>query len=438
MHLRNVNIFGFRKYKLQSSKSKTKPKISTISLFEADSDNYSNDKSKSTKTTSCDSRQSGSRFSSSILSGRKSKRRESANKSKKKSNSGKTTRKKLKSFSKMKSRSERILHGTPNKAFTDLGKYREQKEYMLPFEMTSNSGVFCSFVNEDAHSSFRPFNKASSSSSVTNTKVPSPPVESSCVISLCDVNLNKNTDVKELTIIKRDEFPTYQPPWKQCNDYEALETTTATGSVTNLSSITSFSEIAVNKQNPFNAHKLEKHNSNNNEVISRCSKITEELQLKLKERRLITEGADSDSNELDKTKSIINGSSGNETNWHEHDQINTVSSCSCPCHCQSNANKKSTSLENMNSNKNCSYNGNNYYKTQTQKTYHYRQMVSPNSENSLPQTTENSPTILPINRASIRKLMENKAVSENKQKNELERHLTSMIFARLNSCEIVD
>jgi hypothetical protein len=47
MHFKKFNLFGSRTYKLQNGKSSEVSKISSISLFEADSDNYlSNGKTK--------------------------------------------------------------------------------------------------------------------------------------------------------------------------------------------------------------------------------------------------------------------------------------------------------------------------------------------------------------------------------------------------------
>jgi hypothetical protein len=219
-----------------------------------------------------------------------------------------------------------------------------------------------------------------------------------------------------------------------------LETTTATGSVTNLSSITSLSE-AINKHG--NGYIKQNSpmiiiNNNNNELISRSSKITEELEMKLKERRMLTEFS---SDDID-TKSINNEKRQQNSPTEEEDH-ESPNKCSCPCHCQHDI-KKSTNcqavrtknhnnINNLNNHmKNCS---NNYNKHQMS-SYHHRQIAV--ADDNIQTTDENSPSFTPLKRESIRKLMQNKAVSANKQKNELERHLTSMIISRINSCEIND
>ena len=230
---------------------------------------------------------------------------------------------------------------------------------------------------------------------------------------------------------------------KQCNDYEALETTTATGSVTNLSSITSLSE-AINKHG--NGYIKQNSpmiitNNNNNELLSRSSEITEELEMKLKERRMLTECS---SDDID-TKSI-NNEKRQQNSPNEDEDRESPNKCSCPCHChhdvkknkncQAIRTKSHNNINNLNNQiTNCS---NNYNKHQmsTSSSYHHRQMVI--AEDNIQTTDENSPTFTPLKRESIRKLMQNKAVSANKQKNELERHLTSMIISRINSCEIND
>jgi hypothetical protein len=236
---------------------------------------------------------------------------------------------------------------------------------------------------------------------------------------------------------------------KQCNDYEALETTTtATGSVTNLSSITSLSEAPskpigvfihqqfscqkIEKQNNNNnTHTLNNSNNNNNELISRSSKITEELEMKLKERRMLTECISGDENVEEESEISINEKKQSSNDQH-HD------SCSCQCHHHDHKKKSNCQVQirNKKANNNNNINNLNSNYNKHQASYHHRQIV--NNEDNIQTTDENSPTFTPSKRESIRKLMENKAVSENKQKNELERHLTSMLISRINSCEIID
>ena len=224
---------------------------------------------------------------------------------------------------------------------------------------------------------------------------------------------------------------------KQCNDYEALETTTATGSVTNLSSITSLSE-ALQKQNSVfikqNGNSPMISNNNNNELISRSSKITEELEIKLKERRMLTECS---SEEID-TKSI-NNEKRNLSDDNKNEENESPNKCACPCHCHHNNNRKNNSsckpVRAKNNHNINNLNHNNYNKHHTS-SYHHRQIIV--TEDNIQTTDENSPTFTPLKRESIRKLMENKAVTANKQKNELERHLSSMLISRINSSDVTD
>lgn len=111
------------------------------------------------------------------------------------------------------------LYGVANKAFTDSSsKFKEHKEYMLPFDMTSNTGLFTSFVKEDAHSSFRPFPKSySNNASSHRISINQSDDNGSCIMSLSNSNMDlktqKASEIKDVMIIKRDEYPTYQPPW---------------------------------------------------------------------------------------------------------------------------------------------------------------------------------------------------------------------------------
>ena len=87
---------------------------------------------------------------------------------------------------------------------------------MLPFDMTSNGGLFNSFVKEDAHSSFRPFSKSYSNNASSQRISTNQSEENiSCSISLSNINIdNKNQKASEIKDgIRRDEYPTYQPPW---------------------------------------------------------------------------------------------------------------------------------------------------------------------------------------------------------------------------------
>ena len=155
------------------------------------------------------------------------------------------------------------------------------------------------------------------------------------------------------------------------NDYEALETNTITGSFANLSMVTSFSEIidddTNNNNNNNNSTQQQLHQesskslcvNNSNELISRSSKITKELEMKLRERRMIMESKSDKfkpkvihSNELNNINIIESSTSRTSSDlerqlnyWHQSEIIASSScstnsksyemakeSCVCPCH----------------------------------------------------------------------------------------------------------
>ena len=69
------------------------------------------------------------------------------------------------------------------------------------------------------------------------------------------------------------------------NEYDLLETNTMCGSIANLSTVTSMSVETEESHSQV----LSSNCMNKNEHISRCSKITQELEARLKERRQIIE-----------------------------------------------------------------------------------------------------------------------------------------------------
>ena len=262
--------------------------------------------------------------------------------------------------------------------------------------------------------------------------------------------------------------------------------------------------------------------SNNNELISRSSKITQELELRLKERRIAMESntdkfypkilhqsdltqslniphgrnssisthsssnSEASSNDLDALGIIrkLNSKSANSLNAGSSVSQLSVS-CVCPCHSHSH----NQSHSHNNSNSHCHMQSNNknskseaspnhtfQHKCHQQKNHTITNILPSSikaktneslstsySSNSSPTTTVASqvtsskpvrinaitnnnankykkPKIvldgsatLPTKRESIRMLMENKAVSENKQKNALEMHLNTMIGIRAST-----
>jgi hypothetical protein len=96
------------------------------------------------------------------------------------------------------------------------------------------------------------------------------------------------------------EKPTYQAAWKIVpNDYEALELNAC--ALANLSAFTTFTQLfsqetennlaELSKMMTLNTsnNKQNDLSLNNNELISRSAKITQELEIKLKERRKLLE-----------------------------------------------------------------------------------------------------------------------------------------------------
>jgi hypothetical protein len=262
-------------------------------------------------------------------------------------------------------------------------------------------------------------------------------------------------------ICSSKEKPTYQTAWKLIpNDYEALELNAC--ALANLTAFTTFSEVFdESSSNLNNAQSKQDLSLNNNELISRSAKITQELEIKLKERRRLLESiCDASSGESvqnSPTKSpkkvydqivysssvsssrsssssseeIQDKSSNNNSykNWpselfniksNEKKIILTTSNpsctCTCPCH-TSSCHSSPTSSPSSSSTDPC----NHHIKLRT------------NQKGKL--VIEGS-TTLPTKRESIRMLIENKAVSENKKKEALELHLNTLLSTRLNSINL--
>jgi hypothetical protein len=302
---------------------------------------------------------------------------------------------------------------------------------------------------------------------------------------------------------KDDQNGAYQSPWKASttNDYEALEPNTATGSLANLSAVTTFSELLSESKNesyPFVKNK-ELVSTNFNENISRSSKITQELEMKLKERRQIME-SNSDkfqpkilspvdlcsvrNEQTNSAGNISNTTSSNNNqpisiveldrklkNWQNeifNESVKTAcktpsnaSNCVCPCHskqgheagsekhdhkCHSHHHQHQIKQQNQTSppsNEKISHSRPESRTSETRPAdrhhhhHHHRTETSASNKGKRPKIIIDGSSTLPTKRESIRMLIENKAVSENKQKNALEMHLNTLICSRTtNTCTI--
>lgn len=431
-------------YKLHGKKASQCSKVSSISLFDNDSDKYSTSDKDTTKKSKKGSKASKLRYKLSIKSKNKKEpkktKRKQANTSKGSKNRD-TTDTNIFASNTQQARS----YGVTNKAFFDthrapLEGQKQYKDYMIPFEV--NNGILSSFSKRNSHTSFRPFD-SNPGPNDTSTRPTSSLTDLNFTSSLPDIDLTNTTKTLE-PVSKVEECPTYQHAWKQCNDYEALETTN--GSITNLSSVTTSFEQIGNKQvstfQTANYHcNLEKRNSNNNELISRSAKITEELEIKLKERRMMME---SKSDELLQHQHQLHLQQANLNN-----DSSGPHSCGCPCHGphshshhhhhhhhSHNHNQQqsgvSTKIERIQSQiQRCST------ENEKQQSHHHRQMI-PSASNGIITIPIERAYSTPNKRESIRKLIQNKAVSENKQKGELEKHLTSLLCTRANPYEMND
>jgi len=382
------------------------------------------------------------------------------------------------------------IYGISNKAFVE--------DF---YDTTSNFG--CTMNRTNVPSSFRP-NNLNILNSVQKSSDQLAKVESN--ESVNDLK-NAHERAKSIEIDmssvsstrKDDQNGAYQSPWKVCttNDYEALEPNTATGSLANLSAVTTFSELLSESKNesyPFVKSK-ELVSTNNNENISRSSKITQELEMKLKERRQIMESKSDkfqpkilSPNEFSSSRNEQTNSTGNMSNvlnannnqpisiveldrklknWQNEifnettkptcKTASTTSNCDCPCHSKQ---EQDAGLE-KHDHKCHNHHHQHQPKHQTQTSpiskekrsqsrpesrtsetrpterQHHRTETSTSCKGKRPKIIIDGSSTLPTKRESIRMLIENKAVSENKQKNALEMHLNTLICSRItNTCTI--
>lgn len=256
--------------------------------------------------------------------------------------------------------------------------------------------------------------------------------------------------------------------------------------------------------------------TNNNELISRSSKITQELELKLKERRQMMESKSDKfqpkiihQNEISPNSTPKNKSNPDEVEtkqqleWQTQSEVvigenhscatknlfisssqitSTNQNCVCPCHAHGHANKhhhhhihnhnKHASAKDLSSSSSNSTSSASSDKSDSSepapvkphvfvnKCHHHSALNNKNkltassstnkSESSIstssktdlmhkykkPKIIIDGSSTLPTKRESIRMLIENKAVSENKQKDRLEMHLNTLLGSRASTLNL--
>lgn len=270
------------------------------------------------------------------------------------------------------------------------------------------------------------------------------------------------------------------------NEYAPLEVHT----VTNPSPVTIYSEVySESKTNidcasvtndastlNINTNKIKDFSllcSNNNEFISNSSKITQELEKKLKERRQQMESKseffsanktlDQNSNEMNTSddqslslsnleKKIQSWQSELKNKSAQLKVASSSSSCICPCHSHSHSHsshnhshsKSSSNLERKsNLDRKESREKDKLHKLsfQNRQISKAKELKSSDStcRNKKPKIIIDTASTLPTKRESIRALIENKSVSQNKQKDVLEMHLNTLLSSRrINASKIVE
>ena len=331
-------------------------------------------------------------------------------------------------------RHQSYIYGITNKAFVD--------------DIDSKCEKFSSFKSQNVPSSFKP---------LTDNKK--------------NNNLAKScqTDGTEKNESKSNEPETYMQPWKLpgiVDEYEALEINPIVESSI-LSPVTTFSECLSERQNDFNypvfsnaSNKLRDFNlmcMNNNELISKSTKITQELEKKLKERRLMMESKSDKSNQKFFDKNVketsptvsLSALEKRIQNWQielnskltKKNSVSASSDCVCPCHLHT-CNSKS-SFRNCGGKLNLDKDGKSIlHKTSAQNRHITKAKEKEKFESHVKSkkakiVIDNAST-LPTKRESIRALMETKTVTQNKQKEALEMHLNTLISSRRTACNVTN
>jgi trimeric autotransporter adhesin len=446
------------------------------------------------------------------------------------------------SFTNSNQNSQCFIYGMSNKAFSgdDLNQSSTEKQ------------ASCSTNNVESFvpSSFRPMSNQVSILNINKIEIKtdlSSTRPTSAIGMTCATMRSANASPKE------EDTVTYHHPWKMCNDYEALEgththtnTNTGTsGSLGNLSGVTTYSEVfsdskmldcLENRSFTSNSHRNILC-SNNNELISRSSKITQELELRLKERRQMMESntgkfypkilqqsdltqsltiphgrtSSASTHTTSSSSSSSSTSSSASESSNDSDQLIRKStnsfgtgsssasqlsmSCVCPCHSHSQTQNQAhshshshihvqshnhqTTNKNLNSSSDliisnsqkCNNTRHHHHHTVTNITNNLPSAIKAKKNESLSSTNSSTPSpptkitptnnttrinvvtttttnankyknpkivldgsaTLPTKRESIRMLMENKAVSENKQKSALEMHLNTLLGTRAST-----
>ncbi|CAF0717519.1 unnamed protein product [Brachionus calyciflorus] len=322
------------------------------------------------------------------------------------------------------SRQQSYIYGVTNKAFQDDNeKVAEKCERIVSFRKQNNN----------IPSSFKPFEKR-----------------------IAEIALEKNDK-----ILEQDA---YMQPWKLpgiTDDYEVLEINPIIESAA-LSPATTFSECYSERQQNepnFNIqnNKIKDFSlmcMNNNELISKSSKITQELEKKLKERRQMMESKSDklhckliEEGKLDEYNATVSLSALEKRIQNWQNELNTKlskkntmkrssSSCVCPCHsnlcnsknrsCEKRANAESKDLWHRTSFQN---------RQITKAKDKDKNYESSSKSKNIPKIVIDNAVNLPTKRESIRALMETKTVTQNKQKEVLEMHLNTLISTR-RSCKI--
>ncbi|RMZ92903.1 hypothetical protein BpHYR1_049608 [Brachionus plicatilis] len=331
-------------------------------------------------------------------------------------------------------RQQSYIYGITNKAFED------------DMDKTAKCEKIASFRSQNVPSSFKPFTE--------NKKINT---AKSCQ--------TENADKNE----KINEHETYMQPWKLpglVDEYEALEINPIIESEA-LSPATTFSECLSERQNDLNypafsnpSNKIRDFNlmcMNNNELISKSTKITQELEKKLKERRLMMESksdkfnqkiSEKNDKEISPTvslsaleKRIQSWQNELNTKLSKKNSVSSNSGCVCPCH--SHSCNARNSFRNCAGRLNFEKDGKDIlHKTSAQN----RQIIKakdkekfePNVKSKKAKIVIDNASALPTKRESIRALMETRTVTQNKQKEVLEMHLNTLISSRRASCNIAD
>ena len=175
------------------------------------------------------------------------------------------------------SKSEFQIFGISSKSFIDFQSFknnahliRQDNEYITAYSKGKLSTP-----------SFRPMNNIYSNYNLINsTKLVSK-------LNFAENSSQSSQSVSDAKPVKADEpILDYKLPWKLSStyDYEQLESNNVTSSLANISTATSFSDILGTDDNRLTSNFI-----NKNELISRSTQLTQELELRLRERRQIIE-----------------------------------------------------------------------------------------------------------------------------------------------------